>query len=165
MQDYIVGSAPIPSALATLSSGNYNVLIGSTAPFIVTAGSVGSATPIGAANTASGNLAFDFSRFTFDYSVNVATSTLGGFQLNGAGTLVGGGSTFDSTGTSITSLAPANNCGSGCTAGLPSGSLIQGAFFGANGERVGLQYGFKVPGQGTIYGGTVFGPAGSLPAF
>lgn len=42
-----------------------------------------------------------------------------------------------------------------CSQALQDGNnLVQGAFFGLNGQRVGIQYGFNVPG-GVIYGGAV----------
>lgn len=144
--DYIAGATPNVSKLANLT-GTYTVF-GSTAPFIV---SGTSATTIGAPNAVNGSLNFNFSRYTFGYNINVPTVAWGTFNLAGSGSLATTG-TFATTGTVTNGVACAV---AGCSGAL-GGNLIQGAFLGANGERVGLQYGIYAPFfNGKIYGGAV----------
>jgi hypothetical protein len=42
-----------------------------------------------------------------------------------------------------------------CTPGLSNNKLIQGAFFGKKGERLGLQYGIDISSINRIYGSAV----------
>ena len=53
---------------------------------------------------------------------------------------------------SIVTITICSSCA--CSPALQGGNLIQGAFFGQNGERIGLQCGFNVP-LGSVYGTTV----------
>jgi hypothetical protein len=144
--DYIAGVTPNPANLSNLA-GTYNVFA-STAPFLVSGTSVST---VGAANSISNlsNLNFDFRNYTFGYNINVPTTLNGTFNLAGSGALTTAG-TFASTG----SVTNATACVIACTGAFGGGNLIKGAFFGANGERIGLQYGINAPSlNGQIYGG------------
>ncbi len=160
--NYIIGATPTPSNLASLS-GTYNV-IGSTAPFF--ASSSGTVSSAGVANT-SGLFTFNFATGPFSYAYNLTVNTAIGGVTTDTYTLNGGGNGFKannaaSFGLNGTVTTTGNSCQTGCT-GVLNGSttgggnnLIQGAFLGVNGERIGLQYGFAVPGLGgNIYGGAV----------
>jgi len=145
--DYITGVSPNLGSLATLS-GRYNVF-GFTTPFLVVAGS--STSLVGGSKPVTGYLDFDFTKLSHSYQLVVPTS-IDTYTLSGSGSLVAGSPTFSSTGTATASC--------GCVSGgaLVGGNLVQGAFFGVNGERVGLQYGFNVSGSGIPGpGGTIFG--------
>ena len=144
--DYITGVSPNPANLSNLT-GTYNVF-GSSAPFLVSGANVSS---VGLANAVNGNLNFNFSKFTFDYNLNVPTTINGIFSLVGNGGLSPAGN-FTSTGI----VTNATACVIACTGAFGGGNLVQGAFFGANGERAGLQYGINAPSlNGQIYGGAV----------
>ena len=147
--DYIAGTTPNPSNLANLS-GVYNVFA-STSPFLVSGGSntlIGTATPV------SGNFTFSFTLNTFAYNLSIPTTT-DTFTLIGAGTSLNASNpNFQSSG--IITSTGLGCLTSGCSGALQGGKLVQGAFFGSNGERVGLQYGINAPGlNGAIYGGAV----------
>ncbi len=144
--DYITGTTPNNGSLANLSGTTYNVF-NSTAPFQIVSGAY---SPVGTANTTSGFFTFDFSANTYNYSLNVLASsqtfTLAGNDNN----LNANNPSFSNIG-SVTSAA----CTAGsCSGALLGGNLIQGTFLGANGERIGLQYGISTVG-GNIYGGAV----------
>ena len=142
---YIAGVTANPTNLANLT-GTYNVF-GSSAPFLVSGSTANS---IGAANTVNGNLNFNFSNYTLGYNINVPTTVNGTFNLAGSGALTTAG-TFATTGTVINPSA----CSVACSGAL-GGNLIQGAFFGENGERIGLQYGINAPSlNGQVYGNAV----------
>jgi FecR protein len=149
--DYIAGVTPNPANLANLT-GTYNVFA-STAPFLVTGNGITTYQP----NTTTGQFAFNFSRNTF--TVGLIVSAAGeSFVLAGGGNLNANNPNFSVNNgqSTITQLAGNVLCQTGCSPALQANRLIQGAFFGASGERVGLQYGFAVPGLGgDIYGGAV----------
>ncbi len=145
--DYIAGVAPNPAIISSLT-GTYNVFA-STAPFIV---SNGLSLPIGAINTVTGPLVFDFRNGTYNYNLNVPT-TIDTFILSGSGIgLNASNPTFESAG-SVTSTGL--TCATGCSGALNTGKLVQGSFYGANGERAGLQYGITPVFGSAIYGGAV----------
>ncbi|MFM9834925.1 MAG: FecR domain-containing protein [Methylophilaceae bacterium] len=161
--DYIVGITPNPGTLASLS-GTYDVFA-STAPFLVVNG-VNTST-VGAVNSTTGNFVFNFAAApNFTYTLNVNASVLNDtYNLTGSGNLNPNNPVFTATGSILSS---AGSCQTGCSTGLPlqSSQLIQGAFFGANGERIGLQYGFNVPGLGgNINGSAVLSPTTAVPGF
>ena len=141
---YVAGATANPANLANLT-GTYNVFL-SSSPFLVSGTSVSS---LGLANAVTGNLNFNFSTFTFGYNINVPTAINGTFNLIGSGGL-------NSAGTFITNgvVTNATACGTGCTGAFGGGNLIQGAFLGVNGQRVGLQYGIDALG-GQVYGNAV----------
>ncbi len=159
--NYIAGITPNSANLANLS-GTYNVF-GSTAPFYVS--SAGAVNAAGIADT-TGSFSFNFASGPFSYAYNLTVNTairgvaesyvLSG---NGNGFNVNKATSFGLNGTVSTA---GNSCQTGCT-GVLNGptigggnNLIQGAFLGANGERIGLQYGFIVPGlAGNVYGSAV----------
>ena len=142
---YVAGVTANPANLANLT-GTYNVF-GSSAPFSVTGSSVNS---LGAANAVNGNLNFDFRNYTFGYNLNVPTTVNGTFNLFGTGALNSAGR-FITAGT----VTNATACVVACTGAFGT-NLIQGAFFGANGERIGLQYGINAPSlNGQVYGNAV----------
>ena len=142
---YVAGVTANPANLANLT-GTYNVF-GSSAPFSVTGSSVNS---LGAANAVNGNLNFDFRNYTFGYNLNVPTTVNGTFNLVGTGALNSAGR-FITAGT----VTNATACVVACTGAFGT-NLIQGAFFGANGERIGLQYGINAPSlNGQVYGNAV----------
>ena len=144
--DYIAGATPNPANLVGIT-GTYNVF-GSSSPFLV---SGASANTVGLANAVNGSLNFNFSTYTFGYNINVPTTINGTFNLTGNGGLTPAG-TFATTGIVTNPTA----CVVACTGAFNGGSLVQGAFFGANGERAGLQYGINAPSlNGQVYGGTV----------
>lgn len=149
--DYAVGTKPNPTQLANLT-GTYTVF-GATAPMLVTSG--GTSQTIGAANDVSGNFVFNFATTNFNYGLNV--KTVGEtYSLNGTGNVLASNPTFyaGSNNANITS-AGATCFGNSCSGALQNGTnIIQGAFFGPNGERIGLQYGINAP-AGQIYGTAV----------
>ena len=144
--NYIAGVTPSPVNLSGIT-GTYNVF-GSTAPFLVSGSTVST---IGLANVVTGSLNFNFASYTFGYNINVPTTAIGTFNLAGSGGLTPAG-TFATTGIVTNPTA----CVIACTSAFNSGNLVQGAFFGVNGERAGLQYGINAPSlNGQVYGGTV----------
>ena len=145
--DYIAGATPNPANLVGIT-GTYTVF-GSTAPFLVSGSAVSA---IGIADAVKvGSLNFNFTSYTFGYNINVPTTANGTFNLTGNGGLTPAG-TFATTGIVTNPTA----CVVACTGAFNGGSLVQGAFFGANGERAGLQYGINAPSlNGQVYGGTV----------
>lgn len=146
--DYIAGTTPNPTNLANLT-GNYTVY-GSTTPFLV---SGGSNTLVGTANSVTGNFLFNFTLNTFAYNLSVPTATEV-FNLVGSASSLNASNPNFQTGGTITSTGL--SCSTGCSGALQGNKLIQGSFFGANGERVGVQYGIDAPGlNGAIYGGAV----------
>lgn len=130
-------------------------MFGSTAPFLVTTNGTITA---GNANT-SGSFTFNFATGPFNYTYNLTVNTsISGisntFLLadNGSGFNANKAPSFSLNG----SVTSASCVAAGCNGVLQGGKLIQGAFFGANGERIGLQYGFSAPSLGgSIYGGVV----------
>ena len=146
--DYIAGTAPNSTNIANLT-GSYNVFA-STAPFSVASGV---SSLIGSANSVTGSFGFNFSAGTYSYNLTVPTLS-DTFNLTGSAIgLTVNNPSFESAG-SITSTGA--SCLLGCTGALNTGKLVQGAFYGANGERIGLQYGINTIGlNGAIYGGAV----------
>ena len=163
--EYIAGTTPVAANLANLS-GTYTVF-GSTAPFLDVAGVK---MQIGNANS-TGTFNFNFGANTYNYNLQVQTLA---FTV-GTGPLATGfaAQTFSLTNSGVVSLSSASPvfsnagnvnsqtagsaiCSAGCGGALSGGNLVQGAFFGINGERVGIQYGFSVPAAlATVYGGVV----------
>ena len=144
---YVAGVTANPANLANLT-GTYNVF-DSSAPFLVKGASVST---LGAANsiTSLSFLNFDFRNYTFGYNINVPTTVNGTFNLVGTGALNSAGR-FITAGT----VTNATACVVACTGAFGT-NLIQGAFFGANGERIGLQYGINAPSlNGQVYGNAV----------
>ena len=145
---YIAGTTANPANLANLA-GTYNVF-GSSAPFLVSGSSVNT---LGVANSVlnTSSLTFNFVNYTFGYNINVPTTINGTFNLIGTGGLTPAG-TFAATGV-VTNPAA---CAIACSGAFNGGNLVQGAFFGANGERAGLQYGINTPSlNGQVYGNAV----------
>ena len=145
--DYMVGVTPAPGQLNNLT-GTYNVFA-STAPMMVDANNISS--QVGSANTATGNLAFNFGTGIYNYNLTVNT-IVDAFQLTGNGGSLNKndprfatGGTITSTGTTCQSVT--------CNPAINGVNLVQGAFFGKNGERAGMQYGFYVGGD-SIWGTT-----------
>ena len=145
--NYIAGTSANPANLVGIT-GTYTVF-GSTAPFLVSGSAVSA---IGIADAVKvGSLNFNFTSYTFGYNINVPTTANGTFNLTGNGGLTPAG-TFATTGIVTNPTA----CLVACTGAFNGGNLVQGAFFGANGERAGLQYGINAPSlNGQVYGGTV----------
>ena len=144
--DYIAGVTPNPANLVGIT-GTYTVF-GSSSPFLVSGASVNT---VGLANAVNGSLNFNFSTYTFGYNINVPTTINGTFNLAGIGGLTTAG-TFSATGI----VTNATACSTACTGAFSGGNLVTGAFFGANGERAGLQYGINSPFlNGQIYGNAV----------
>ena len=99
---------------------------------------------------ASGNFMFDFNRGgSYNYNLNVQT-TGPSYALAGGGNVLSAANPSFQTGGTVTGLG----CTTGCSAALAGGNLIQGAFFGPNGERIGLQYGINAS-VGQIFGTAV----------
>lgn len=148
--DYAIGAKPDPAQLANLT-GTYTVF-GSTAPMLLSTGGISAI--IGAENAVVGNFTFNFATTNFSYGITVNTIT-DSFILAGGGNLSASNPTFFSNSgqSSITSLGATCTAGA-CSTALNANRLIQGAFFGQNGERIGLQYGFNVP-IGAVYGTAV----------
>ena len=151
--DYAIGVRPDPAQLAKLTGTTTYNAFGSTAPMLVTSG--GTSQTIGAANDVSGNFTFNFATTSFNYGLNV--KTVGEtYSLNGTGNVLASNPTFyaGSNNANITS-AGATCFGNSCSGALQNGTnIIQGAFFGPNGERIGLQYGINAP-AGQIFGTAV----------
>ena len=144
--NYIAGTSANPANLVGIT-GTYNVF-GSSSPFLVSGASVST---VGLANAVNGSLNFNFSTYTFGYNINVPTTIYGAFNLAGSGGLTPAGN-FATTGI----VTNATSCSTACTGAFSSGNLVTGAFFGANGERAGLQYGINSPLlNGQIYGNAV----------
>ncbi len=144
--DYIAGVTPNPANLVGIT-GTYTVF-GSSSPFLVSGASVNT---VGLANAVNGSLNFNFSTYTFGYNINVPTTINGTFNLAGIGGLTTAG-TFATTGI----VTNATACSTACSGAFSGGNLVTGAFFGANGERAGLQYGINSPFlNGQIYGNAV----------
>ena len=159
MSSWITGIATPTSGLTNLV-GTYNVFA-STAPFMVNGAT---STVVGAPNTVNGIVTFNFSTNNLAYALTVATVG-DSFNLNGGAIINANNPTFAGGTGTVTTLGSA--CGTGCSAVLNGGaSLVQGAFFGTNGQRIGLQYGFNVPviilsGSGVPGGGTIV-PGGQI---
>lgn len=148
--DYAIGAKPDPAQLANLT-GTYNVF-GSTAPMLLDANGI--STIAGVENSVVGNFTFDFASTNFSYGLTV--NAIGeSFILSGGGSVNASNPTFfsNSSQSSITSIGSTCTPAT-CSGALQSSRLIQGAFFGNNGERIGLQYGFNVP-LGAVYGTAV----------
>ena len=148
--DYIVGLRPAPGQLNKLS-GTYHVFA-STAPMLVDTSGVSAA--IGAVNSTTGSLSFDFNTSSYSYNLNV--QTVGeNYLLSGSGaSLDKNNPNFAASGT-VTSLGTTCAVSGSCYQALhDGGNLVQGAFFGKQGNRAGMQYGFTAP-SGAIYGSTV----------
>ncbi len=147
-QDYIIGRTPNPTQLTNLS-GTYNVFA-STAPMLL---SGGVSTTVGSANTATGSFAFNFASSVYNYNLNI--QTVGNdFNLSGSGSALNPSNPSFQTGGTVTGAG----CGGGtCSPALQGGAhLVQGAFLGTNGERIGLQYGFNSTNlNGAVYGSAV----------
>ncbi len=150
--DYAIGAKPDPAQLANLT-GTYTVF-GSTAPMLLAAGNV--STTIGNENAVTGNFTFNFGTSNYNYNLNVVTVGVN-YGLSGSGSALLAANPMFQTGGLITGGA----CSVGtCSGALENGNLIQGAFFGQNGERIGLQYGFDVSGSGVSgSGGQIYGTA------
>jgi FecR protein len=144
--DYAVGTRPDPTQIANLT-GTYNVF-GSTAPMLVTSG--GTSTTIGLENTVTGPFTFNFN--TANYNYNLVVATVGAdYNLSGSGSALNAANPTFQTGGTVTGAACS---GGACSGAFQGGNLIQGAFFGPAGQRIGLQYGFNAP-TGQIYGTAV----------
>ncbi len=147
--DYIVGLKPAPGQLNNLS-GTYHVFA-STAPMLVDTSGVSA--PIGAVNSTTGSLNFDFNTSLYSYNLNV--QTVGENYL-----LSGSGASLDKNNPSFAAAGAVTSVGTTCTIGTcnqalhDASHLVQGAFFGKQGDRAGMQYGFTAP-SGAIYGSTV----------
>ena len=148
--DYAIGAKPNPAQLINLT-GTYNVF-GSTAPMLLSTGGI--STIIGAENAVVGNFTFNFANTNFSYGLTVNT-TAESFILSGGGNVRASNPTFFSNNgqSSITSLGSTCTVGA-CSSALQGNRLIEGAFYGNSGERIGLQYGFNVP-LGTVNGTAV----------
>lgn len=138
--DYAIGQKPNMGSLANLT-GTYNVFA-STAPIMV---SGSTSTVVGAANTVTGNIAFNFSTNNLTYGLTVLAAGES-FVLGGGASLNANNPAFASNNGIVRSIG--SSCGAGCSGIINGGNLVQGAFFGPNGERIGLQYGFNVPANG-----------------
>ena len=148
--DYAAGTRPDPTQLANLT-GTYNVF-GSTAPMLVTSG--GTSVIVGAENAVTGNFVFNFATTNYNYGLTV--NTVGEtFILAGGGNVTANDPRFFSSNNQSQVVSLGNSCFLNSCAGALQGNLVQGAFFGPNGERIGLQYGFNA---GTL-GGQVYGTA------
>ncbi len=147
-QDYVIGRTPNPSQLTNLT-GTYNVFA-STAPMLL---SGGVSTTVGSANTTTGSFAFNFASSVYNYNLNI--QTVGNdFNLTGSGSALSPSNPSFQTGGTVTGAS----CGGGtCSPALQGGAhLVQGAFLGTNGERIGLQYGFNSANlNGAVYGSAV----------
>ena len=146
---YIAGAPANPTNLAKLTGTVTYVAFGSSAPFLVSGSSVNT---LGPANAVIGTIAINFDKYTYTYNTQIPTTNNGTFNLDGNGGLNATGA-LAATGT-VTNTGTA--CATGCS-GAFGGNLIQGTLFGANGERVGLQYGIDVRSlNGQVYGNAVF---------
>jgi len=148
--DYLIGEKPDALQLANLS-GTYTVF-GSTPPMLITSGV---STPVESANKVTGTFNFNFANTNYNYNLIVKTN-FDNFNLTGNGNVTATNPTFASnsgqsniTSTGLTCVA--NNC----NPGLSGNKLVQGAFFGKNGERVGLQYGIYINNLNQLYGSAV----------
>ena len=146
---YIAGATANPTNLAKLTGTGTYVAFGSSAPFLVSGSSVNT---LGPANAVIGTFTINFDKYTYTYNTQIPTTDNGTFNLAGNGGLNAAGA-FAATGT-VTNTGAA--CAVACSGAL-GGNLIQGTLFGANGERVGLQYGINAPSlNGQVYGNAVF---------
>jgi len=160
----IVGELTTSSGLLSLASlatpATYNIL-GSTAPIAITGSAAPFSATSGNANAVTGNMTVNFSSLIYSYSLNNISVNSNAFSIAGNGLpLTSGNNQFSSVGVvTETSGNPANinTCVPSCTGSLTSGNTIQGGFYGANVERLGLQYGFITNGAGEISGSVVLG--------
>ena len=147
--DYIAGKTPTSFATA---SGSYKAF-GSTTPYLVdTANNTVTSLALAAGMKVSGQFNFDFNKHSYDYVLNIPT-VISEFALAGSNSNLGANGQFkDSTGSFVS-----NSVGGGATGALSEGNIVQGAFIGEKGERIGLQYGFFVPELSqNVYGSAVF---------
>ena len=148
--DYIVGAKPSPGQLNNLT-WTYHVFA-STAPMLVNG--VGVSSAVGAVNSTTGYLNFNFGTGLYNYSLNVKTAGET-FQLLGNGVSLDKNNPNFAASGMITSLGATCAVSGSCYQALhDGGNLIQGAFFGKQGNRAGMQYGFTVP-IGSVYGSAV----------
>jgi hypothetical protein len=153
--DYLIGEKPDPLQLANLS-GTYSVF-GSTAPISVNANRVSST--VEGPNKVTGTFNFNFTNSNYNYNLVVKTN-FDNFNLTGNGNVTASNPTFASgTGQSSVTSAGLTCAGNACNPVLPGNKLIQGAFFGKNGERVGLQYGIGINNSGTAPNQQLYGSA------
>ena len=138
--DYLIGEKPDALQLANLS-GTYRVF-GSTAPISIN--TAGNSSTIGNLDTVSGTFNFNFGDQNYEYELKVKTN-IDNFNLTGTGNVIAANPIFASGGGQSNVTSDGLTCNGGkCNSGLGSNKLIQGAFFGKNGERIGLQYGIDI---------------------
>jgi hypothetical protein len=143
--DYAIGTRPDQTQIANLT-GTYTVF-GSTAPMLVTSG--GTSFIVGEENAVTGIFKFDFNTAKYNYNLGVVTVGAD-YNLSGSGSALNAANPTFQAGGTVTGA-----CGGVvCSAALQGENLIQGAFFGPAGQRIGLQYGFNAP-TGQIYGTAV----------
>jgi hypothetical protein len=138
MTTWITGTAAPASALTGLV-GSYNV-VNSTAPYMVNNNVI---TAVGTPNSVTGNLNIDFSRYTFNYTLNVP--------------IAGSTHSVASSGTLLAGVAKFKDVASGIGL-LSGGSIVEGSLFGNNAQAIGLQYGFSVVNNnvpGNVWGAAV----------
>ncbi|PPD53656.1 MAG: hypothetical protein CTY10_08395 [Methylotenera sp.] len=160
----IVGQFTDSSNLLNLASlttpVTYNVLGSTGATAVTNTLGIISATT-GSSNAVTGNLTVNFNTLAFGYNLNNIAVSNNTFSITGSGlSLTAGNSTFNATGTvTETSGALPNllTCLLSCTGNLSGGNVVQGAFFGPNAERAGLQYSFTTTTIGNVTGSVVLG--------
>ena len=137
--DYLIGEKPDALQLANLT-GRYSVF-GSTAPILL---NNGVSTTVEGANKVTGTFDFNFANTNYNYNLIVKTN-FENFNLIGNGNVTATNPTFTSSNLQSNITSTGLTCASGnCSSGLSGNKLIQGAFFGKNGERIGLQYGINI---------------------
>ena len=163
----IFGTLTTATSLSNLGSlanpvATYNVLA-STAPISITGSPGAITTTLGTANQVTGNLTVNFSTLAYGYSLNNIAVGNNTFSVNASGLSLATGSNINSfsAGGTVTEtsglISGLTTCLLSCTGELSGGSVVQGAFFGANAERAGLQYGFTTNTVGDVMGSVVLG--------
>lgn len=141
-----------PAMTYTVLASTAPAVIGTTSPFNATSGT---------ANLVNGSMTVNFATLAYGYSLNNIAVGSNVFSINSIGTNLLTGSTSKFSGnaavTEVSGL-PGNiyTCLSSCIGHLANGNIVEGAFFGSNAERAGLQYGFTT-NVGDVFGSVVLG--------
>ena len=155
----IVGTLTSTSNLMNLASltnpaVSYSVL-GSTAPAVINNSGSPYNTTAGTANLVRGNMSVNFATLGYSYSLNNIVVGSDSFSINSGNLnlLDRNSNTFAGN---ATVTQNAQSCSPACTGHLAGGNVVQGAFFGPNAERIGMQYGFT-SNIGEVFGSVVLG--------
>ena len=166
MTSWITGTATPTLVLANLSA--FYKVTNSTAPYLINNGSV---TAVGTADSVSGNMYVNFSALKWGYNLSipvpgqafnliVENNSLANNILGvGGSSLTAGVNKLSHDNATITGISTCGCVVAGVTGtgilpnGVNNNAVVQGALFGANAERAGLEYGINLSGSGISGGG------------